>query len=309
MTRAVHRAELAGAELVDRLDVERDASASAAERKTSAKKTQPHAPHPPLAEPGVSSEDGASLLISFGQISESREPGSEFLEGSVSEEVCANCGKPLPARRKLKTFCSYGCRGQKKAQEDISHRPRVRGRKKASALSRLRALKKQSVGHITSAQVAPGTYRLDAAQKRGVGWLMEVNWPGGGPARFVARVRDWASEPLPFEQARQAASSAIKRKEKGKPRDWIAELNQVAANAVDRAALKAEGKAKGKDWPIDVMGGSQRCGRINPETRRAILETELGAADSAALNGDGITLEYDANGYPELPAFLDRRRV
>ena len=34
--------------------------------------------------------------------------------------ACEQCGSLLPARRKLKTFCSYACRGQHNALKAIS---------------------------------------------------------------------------------------------------------------------------------------------------------------------------------------------
>ena len=56
-----------------------------------------------------------------------------------------------------------------------------------------------------------------------------------------------------------------------------------------------------------VMGGRQ----VEPDLRRAILDTERVLIDEqpapVTLRGDDHHLTYDENGYPELPACLDRR--
>jgi hypothetical protein len=101
---------------------------------------------------------------------------------------------------------------------------------------------------------------------------MEVAWPGESRQRWVARVKDRASEPLPLEEAKKAAITLLhERRRVGEPRDWIAELDQLAANEVDRAVIQRE-RCK---WPIDLMGGNQR-GAVDPELRRAILDAETG---------------------------------
>jgi hypothetical protein len=35
-------------------------------------------------------------------------------------DACEQCGAPLPLRRKLKTFCSYACRGQHNALAELN---------------------------------------------------------------------------------------------------------------------------------------------------------------------------------------------
>jgi hypothetical protein len=57
------------------------------------------------------------------------------------------------------------------------------------------------------------------------------------------------------------------------------------------------------------MGGSRR-GHVDPKVRTSVLEAEVGFLSSTpleALNGDDYPVGCDANGYPELPACLDRR--
>jgi hypothetical protein len=70
---------------------------------------------------------------------------------------------------------------------------------------------------------------------------------------------------------------------------------------------------KRTDWPKDLMGGNQH-GELDSELQRIILETETGTRvkraprpETKPLQGDDYQLTCDANGYPELPACLDRR--
>jgi hypothetical protein len=109
----------------------------------------------------------------------------------------------------------------------------------------------QSVGAVTFAKVNSCTYRVGTRNKRAAGWLMEVAWPGGSRQRWVARIGDQASEPLPLEEAKQAAIAFLREKGKVKPRHVIADLNQVSANEVDRAVLQRERRK----WPFNIMGG------------------------------------------------------
>ena len=59
---------------------------------------------------------------------------------------------------------------------------------------------------------------------------------------------------------------------KAEPRDWIADLNKIAAAEIDRIALA---KAL-QQWPRDLLGGS-RAGSMQTDRkqRNAILSTEL----------------------------------
>ena len=98
----------------------------------------------------------------------------------------------------------------------------------------------------------------------------------------------------------------------------LRELNQIAANEVDGAALAEERKR----WPVDILGG-QRRGVIDAETR-AVVQDEIGfvvdetpqkgigsnpdGSSPGALQGNDYPLTYDADGYVELPACLDTRK-
>ena len=96
----------------------------------------------------------------------------------------------------------------------------------------------------------------------------------------------------------------------GDARHW--RLNIAEADRIDRLAIAQERNT----WPVDIMGG-QRKGKIDRHMRNGILAVEHVLVDedkhSAAAYlsrnqaGDDHPLTYDANGYPELPACLDRR--
>jgi hypothetical protein len=135
-------------------------------------------------------------------------------------------------------------------------------------------------------------------------WLIEVAWPGTARQRWVARVGDRGSAPLPLDAAKQSALAFLRPHGKVEPRaklNRIAKLNQIAAYEVDRATLQQERRR----WPIDVMNGRRR-GFV--EQRAAIVEAELamGAIDGRSLQDSDCPLDYYADGYPKLPECLRR---
>ena len=84
-------------------------------------------------------------------------------------------------------------------------------------------------------------------------------------------------------------------------------LNRIAAAEVDRGAL-AKDLQQG---PCDLVGGSH-CGsmEIDRKQRNAILNAELFIASRIEpLSGDDYSTEYHEDGFPKLPAFLDRRPI
>jgi hypothetical protein len=222
----------------------------------------------------------------------------------MAEEApcCENprCGKSLPAARRLKTFCSYACRGQLEAQKATADRSGLVGSKNTKQNRALQRLKRQSVGAVAFAKINSVTIRVDRLRKKGAGWLMEVAWTGVRQ-RWVARVRDSGSERLSLDVAKQAAVAFLSERGSVRPRNWTAELNQIATNEVDRATLQQERKR----WPIDLMNGRRR-GLV--EQREAIIEAELAmpSEDGPALQGGECPLDYYADGYPKLPECLRR---
>ena len=193
------------------------------------------------------------------------------------------------------------------------------GSKNLKKTRALHTLRKQSLGAITFCKINSVTYRIDRRTKNGVGWLMEVAWPGESRQRWVARVGDRASDPLPLEQAKAAAKDLLSTKGKAEPRDWIAELNQAAANEVGRAVIERQRR----QWPLNLMGMSNRQTpiwkvdpkSIDPESIRGVLDTELVlkddekvvSRDTTPSSSAGLQLEHYDDGYPKLPACLDRR--
>jgi hypothetical protein len=101
---------------------------------------------------------------------------------------------------------------------------------------------------------------------RPLGYVMETS-----PGRWVARVRNRRSNPLPLGAAKKAAIELYRSRDKGEPRDWIKELTQLAANEVDRAVIQRERRK----WPVDLMGGPRRS-LVDRELRQAILDAEIG---------------------------------
>ena len=226
----------------------------------------------------------------------------------MDARVCARpgCGNPLLPGRKLEDVCSYACRGQMKV-EAIQGQTGLSGSKNIKQNKALQSLKRRSVGVLTFAKINSCTYRVDSPKNNGAGWLMEVARPGGARERWIARVGNWASEPLPLKEAKRAAVAMLRERGKVEPRDWIADLNKIAATEIDRVALAK----KRKQWPCDLVGGESRPDsmRLDRKLRDAILDAELLAMPSHAepLSGDGFRLEFYDDGYPKLPECLRRR--
>ena len=136
---------------------------------------------------------------------------------------------------------------------------------------------------------------------------MEVGWPGGARQRWIARVGNRESEPLPLAEAKRAAVAMLRERKETEPRDWIAELNKIAAAEFDRVALLKERK----QWPRNLVGAQSRpdSRRLDRKLRDAILDAELLAMPSYAepLSGDGIRIEFYDDDYPKLPECLRRR--
>ena len=216
---------------------------------------------------------------------------------------CQNprCGKPLPAARRLKTFCSYACRGQLEAHKATADHSGLVCSKNTRQNKALQSLKRQSVGAVTFARINRITIRVDCSRKKGAAWLLDVAWPGASRQRWLVRVGDRGSEPLLLDAAKRTAGACLRERSSVRPRDWTAKLNRMAADEVDRASLQQERRR----WPIDLMNGKRR-GLV--EERGAIIETELArpSEDGPALQGDECPLDYYAEGYPKLPECLRR---
>jgi len=66
----------------------------------------------------------------------------------------------------------------------------------------LQSLKRRSIGAFAFVAINSITYRVDGRNKLGAGWLMDIGWPADAGGKWIARVGNRSSEPLPLE-ARQ----------------------------------------------------------------------------------------------------------
>ena len=187
------------------------------------------------------------------------------------------------------------------------------GSKNTKRTKALRSLKRQSVGHFTFCKINSVTYRIDRQGKNGVGWLMEVAWPGETRQRWLARVGDRAREPLPLGQANAAAKTLLTTKGKPEACDSLRELDQIAADEVDQAYWTREKRT----WPLDLIGGQRHAEKqplmiIERGLRQAILDTERVLIDDEAptvgqpLQGNDYQLDYYKDGFQVMPPCLRR---
>jgi len=192
--------------------------------------------------------------------------------------------------------------------EAIQGQTGLSGSKNIKQNKALQSLKRRSVGVPTFAKINSCTYRVDSPKNNGAGWLMEVAPPGGARERWIALVGNGASEPLPLKEAKRAAVAMLRERKETEPRDWIEELNKIAATEVHRMWLM-QGR---KEWPRDLVGAESRPGsmQMDGKLRDAILNAELVAMPSHAepLSGDGFQLEFYDDGYPKLPEWLRRKQ-
>jgi hypothetical protein len=150
------------------------------------------------------------------------------------------------------------------------------GSKNTRKSKALQSLKKASVAGFSFEKINSVTIRVDRPGKRAVGWLMEVAWPGENGQRWIARVGDRASKPLPLEEAKKAVRELLQYRGKAGSKDWIAELDKIAAREVDRAVTQREQRERRRKWPLDLMGGRKQPNsvKIERDLRRNILEAE-----------------------------------
>ena len=155
-----------------------------------------------------------------------------------------------------------------------------------------------------SSVIVEGSFGRDGYRStKALGYLMKV-----GGSLWIACVGERRSDPLPLFKAKDAARRMDRERDFGTDvSDPVHALNLATAADLD-------GGNQIVTMPIDVMGGqNRRRGIIAPEIREAVLATEIGfiaVADEGAaqpLQGDHYPLEFYEDGYPKLPAFLDRR--
>jgi hypothetical protein len=108
-----------------------------------------------------------------------------------------------------------------------------------------------------------------------------------------------------LDEAKRAAVAMLRERKETEHRDWIAELNAIAAAEVHRAWMM-QGR---KQWPRDLVGAESHPGsmQIDAKLRDAILDAELLPMPPHAESGDGFRLEFYDDGYPKLPEWLRRK--
>ena len=72
-------------------------------------------------------------------------------------------------------------------------------------------------------------------------------------------------------------------RDKAESHDWIAELNQLAAEEVDRV----ERDRQRRYWPVDLLGG-RGTKPVECELHAAILKTEIGFIGDPAANAEPL---------------------
>ena len=147
---------------------------------------------------------------------------------------------------------------------------------------------------------------------RALGYVMEVV-----PGKWVARVSQRCSEPLPLHAAKNAAVSLYRSKDKVEPRDWIDHLNKVVVRLLEKRPCPTLDAKSLRQPVVDLVG-------IDRDQMGHIVSVECGD-DTALLVQKPVPsalLVYavEPNPYlaqiekvpsgvmPDIPAFLDRRK-
>ena len=188
------------------------------------------------------------------------ERSSDTPDAQEPQVRCNNCGAALPARRKPKSFCNYACRGQFQVVKATGHRTGLIGSKNTKQVRALQSLKRRSIGAFAFVAINSITYRVDGRNKLGAGWLMDIGWPADAGGKWIARVGNRSSEPLPLDEVKRVSADMLNERAKGEPFDCIARLNQLSANAVEQVVIERV-KRQRKQWPIEI---GRHAGRWRP---------------------------------------------
>jgi hypothetical protein len=147
---------------------------------------------------------------------------------------------------------------------------------------------------------------------RALGYVMEV-----APGKWVARVNQQCSEPLPLHAAKSAAVSLYRSKDKGEPRDWIDHLNKMVVRLLEeRPRLTLTTKSLRRP-AVDVVGiGRDQMAHIisvecSDDSALRLQEPSPSAllVHAAEPNPYLAQIEKVSSGVmPDIPAFLDRRK-
>src|SRR5262249_10171497 len=137
------------------------------------------------------------------------------------------------------------------------------------------------------------------------------------PGRWVARVNQRCSEPLPLHAAKNAAVSLYRSRDKGEPRDWIDHLNKVVVRLLEERLCPALNAKSLRQPIVDLVGidRDQVAHIINVECRGDTALPVQQPVPSALLvyaaepNPYLAQIEKVPSGVmPDIPAFLDRRK-
>jgi hypothetical protein len=142
---------------------------------------------------------------------------------------------------------------------------------------------------------------------RRLGYVMEI-----ADGRWIARVRNRRSDPLPLGAAKEAAIELYRSRHEGQPRDWIHELNNLVARFENKATGPKRDTRALRRPVVDLAGITlERLAHIvavecNDDATLRSLETSF-LRLVHSHHDEPISIQTDKNDYPELPAFMDRR--
>jgi hypothetical protein len=145
-----------------------------------------------------------------------------------------------------------------------------------------------------------------------LGYVMEVV-----PGKWMARVNERCSEPLPLHAAKNAAVSLYRSKDKGEPRDWIDHLNKVVVRLLEERLCPAL-DAKSLRQPIVDLVGSDRdqvdhivSVECHDDTALLVQRPVPSALLVYAAEPNPYLAQIEkvpSAVMPDIPAFLDRRK-
>jgi hypothetical protein len=256
---------------------------------------------------------------------------------------CSGCGKPISINQvgRRRRQCEDCTRGENALSATITRQTEFNGKSASQAIdvvepncgenqkSGCARNSRRSWQGLTFEEWPPRptkkdrcvTYKLTDGKQintghgrvsRALGYVMELV-----PGKWVARVNERCSEPLPLHAAKNAAINLYRSKDKGEPRDWIDHLNKVVVRLLDEQPCPAL-DAKSLRWPVvDLVG-------IDRDQMAHIVSVECGD-DTALLVQKPVfsallvhTAEPDpylaqiekvpSGVMPDIPAFLDRRK-
>ena len=206
------------------------------------------------------------------------------------------CRNEFRPKREAQVYCKAGCR-------NAAHK---RPKKRRLTLERVDIPRSVAKGPFSARKsvCCKDPYRLESGPSVRAQILAQKDQPN--PISFTTpdgiKGRVWLGVGAPCVQGKGGRERII-----GNDLHWG--MTAKKAFEVEQTAMQRERRK----WPVGIMGGNRR-GKIEPRwLRQAILEIEhilLPESETPTLQADGgCPLEYADDGYPKLPACLDRRPV